>query len=108
MAVIPAEIAAPAPRRPWIRQALRRHPTVVAGALLLLVMAAIAVLAPHLGTVDPLAVSPVKRLRPPSEAFWFGTDAYGRDVYSRTLYGARASRSRSASASRRRAPWSAW
>jgi peptide/nickel transport system permease protein len=91
MAVIPAEIAAPAPRRPWIREALRRHPTVVAGVVLLLAMAAMAVLAPYLDTVDPLAVSPVKRLRPPSEAFWFGTDAYGRDVYSRTLYGARVS-----------------
>ena len=61
------------------------------GVMLLLAMAAMALLAPYLGTVDPLAVAPVKRLRPPSELYWFGTDSYGRDVYSRTLYGARVS-----------------
>ncbi len=91
MAVAPAEIAAPVAGRHWLREAIRRHPTVIAGSLLLLIMAAIALLAPWLGTVDPLSVSPIKRLRPPSELYWFGTDAYGRDVYSRTLYGARVS-----------------
>jgi peptide/nickel transport system permease protein len=50
-----------------------------------------ALLAPYLGTVDPLAVFPVKRLRFPSQISWFGTDAYGRDVYSRTVFGARVS-----------------
>jgi len=50
-----------------------------------------AILAPYLGTVDPVAVSPVRRLRLPSSTYWFGTDAYGRDLYSRTLYGARIS-----------------
>ena len=91
MAVAPVDIAAPVAGRHWLREAVRRHPTVIAGSALLLLMAAIALLAPWLGTVDPLAVSPVKRLRPPSELYWFGTDAYGRDVYSRTLYGARVS-----------------
>ena len=73
------------------RDAFRRHPTAIAGAVILLLMLAAAVLAPWLGTVDPEAVSPVKRLRPPSEAFWFGTDMLGRDVYSRVVYGARVS-----------------
>ncbi len=91
MAVAPADIAAPVVRRHWLRQAIRRHPTVIAGSLLLLAMGAIAIFAPYLGTIDPLAVSPVKRLRFPSELYWFGTDAFGRDVYSRTLYGARVS-----------------
>ena len=91
MAVAPADIAAPVAQRHWLREAVRRHPTVIAGSLILLVMAAIAVLAPYLGTSDPLAVAPVKRLRFPSELSWFGTDAYGRDVYSRTLFGARVS-----------------
>ncbi len=91
MAVAPADIAAPVAGRHWLREAIRRHPTVIAGSLILMLMAAIALLAPWLGTVDPLAVSPIKRLRPPSELYWFGTDAYGRDVYSRTLYGARVS-----------------
>ena len=91
MAVAPADVAAPVAQRRWLSDAVRRHPTVIAGSLILLVMAGIAVLAPYLGTVDPLQVAPVKRLRFPSELYWFGTDAYGRDVYSRTLYGARVS-----------------
>jgi peptide/nickel transport system permease protein len=54
-------------------------------------MVGIAILAPWLGTVDPSALSPIRRLRPPSDQFWFGTDALGRDVYSRVIYGSRAS-----------------
>jgi peptide/nickel transport system permease protein len=90
MALAPAEIA-PIIQRHWLGETARRHPTVMIGVMLLLAMAAMALLAPYLGTVDPLAVAPVKRLRPPSELYWFGTDSYGRDVYSRTLYGARVS-----------------
>ncbi len=71
--------------------ALRRHPTAIAGGITLLVMVLVAVLAPWLGTVDPTDVSPIRRLKPPSEKFWFGTDMLGRDVYSRVIYGARVS-----------------
>jgi len=49
------------------------------------------VLAPYLGTVDPTALAPVRRTRPPSAEYWFGTDMLGRDVYSRVIYGARVS-----------------
>jgi peptide/nickel transport system permease protein len=70
---------------------LRRHPTAIAGGVVLLVMVAIAILAPWLGTTDPLSVSPVRRLKPPSAQFWFGTDMLGRDVYSRVIYGSRVS-----------------
>jgi peptide/nickel transport system permease protein len=90
MALAPAEIA-PVVQRQWLGETARRHPTVMIGVMLLLAMAAMALLAPYLGTVDPVAVAPVKRLRPPSGLYWFGTDSYGRDVYSRTLYGARVS-----------------
>jgi peptide/nickel transport system permease protein len=79
------------PTRKRFRDAFRRHPTAIVGAAILLLMIAAAVLAPWLHTVDPEAVSPVKRLRPPSEMYWFGTDALGRDVYSRVVYGARVS-----------------
>jgi len=75
----------------FVRDAFRRHPTAIVGAAVLLLMAAIAVFAPWLGTVDPEAVSPIRRLKPPSEAFWFGSDMLGRDVYSRVLYGTRVS-----------------
>jgi peptide/nickel transport system permease protein len=68
-----------------------QHPTIVVGAVLLVLVMGCAAFAPLLGTVDPGAVSPARRTRVPSEAYWFGTDMLGRDVYSRVLYGARVS-----------------
>lgn len=50
-----------------------------------------ALAAPWLGTVDPQSISPFNRLQPPNSSFWFGGDLVGRDVYSRTVYGARVS-----------------
>ena len=70
---------------------LRNHPTVAIGGALLLCLVLIGIFAPWLGTVDPTALAPAKRTRPPSADFWFGTDALGRDIYSRVLYGARVS-----------------
>jgi peptide/nickel transport system permease protein len=70
---------------------LRRHPTIVIGGILMLIMLGIAIFAPWLGTVDPTALAPAKRTRPPSALYWFGTDMLGRDVYSRVMYGARVS-----------------
>ena len=54
------------------------------------ILVLLAVLAPWI-TADPFKQTPANRLRPPSEKFWFGTDRYGRDVFARTLYGARVS-----------------
>ena len=70
---------------------LRNNPTVAIGAALLLCLMLIGIFAPYLGTVDPTAIAPAKRMRPPSELYWFGTDALGRDVYSRVMFGARVS-----------------
>jgi peptide/nickel transport system permease protein len=82
--------AAPARQSPVWRY-VRRHPTIIFGSVLLLLMTAMAVFAPWLGTVDPQALAPVRRLKWPSPQYWFGTDMLGRDVYSRTIYGARVS-----------------
>lgn len=70
---------------------VRSNPTIAVGALLLVLMLLIAIFAPLLGTVDPTALAPAKRTREPSAEFWFGSDALGRDIYSRVLYGARVS-----------------
>jgi peptide/nickel transport system permease protein len=70
---------------------LRRHPTVAVGGALLMLMLLMAVFAPYLGTVDPTALAPARRTRPPSAEHWFGTDMLGRDLYSRVIYGARVS-----------------
>jgi peptide/nickel transport system permease protein len=69
----------------------RRNPTVAFGGGLLVIMFLIAVLAPWLGTVDPTALAPARRTRPPSAEYWFGTDMLGRDIYSRVIYGTRVS-----------------
>jgi peptide/nickel transport system permease protein len=74
-----------------LRNALRRHPTAIVGAAVLGIMILVAVFAPWLGTIDPQAVAPLRRLKPPSAEFWFGSDMLGRDVYSRVIYGARVS-----------------
>jgi peptide/nickel transport system permease protein len=78
-------------RRQKARRFLRRNPTMVAGAALLLLMLSLAVLAPYLCTVNPVDMNPIDRLRTPGANHWFGTDMYGRDSYSRVVYGARIS-----------------
>ncbi|WP_298109617.1 ABC transporter permease [Bradyrhizobium sp.] len=70
---------------------LRNNPTVAIGGAILLILVLIGIFAPVLWTVDPTALAPAKRMRPPSELSWFGTDALGRDVYSRVMFGARVS-----------------
>jgi len=92
VAIAPPAQAAPAPTlRAWLAGTLRRHPTAIAGGIVLLLMVLIAILAPWLGTMDPLQVVPTRRLKPPSAQFWFGTDMLGRDVYSRVIFGSRVS-----------------
>lgn len=92
MAVI-AEAPPPAtairkPKAIWV--AIRRNPTIFFGTLVLALLALMAILAPLIAS-DPLRMATAQRLRPPSEAWWFGTDQFGRDVYARTIYGARVS-----------------
>ena len=89
-----ATLSAPRSVSPtWLRfrDAFRRHPTAIVGALVLVAMVLSALLAPWLATVDPLMLSPIQRLKSPSAEHWFGTDMLGRDVYSRVMYGSRIS-----------------
>ena len=69
---------------------VRRNPTMVIGLVILSVMVLSALVAPWIA-VDPYSMKPVQRFKPPSSTFWFGTDNLGRDVYARTIYGARVS-----------------
>ena len=73
-----------------LRTFARRNPTIVVGAGLLALMALIAVGA-GLIAGDPQFLNPAERLRGPSGTHWFGTDNLGRDVYARTVFGARIS-----------------
>lgn len=90
-ATVLPDVLPPMVRRGAVWGFLRRHPTAALGAAILTMMVAIAVFAPFLGTVNPIAIDPIHRLADPSARHWFGTDMLGRDVYSRTLYGARIS-----------------
>jgi peptide/nickel transport system permease protein len=85
------ELLPPVRARPRLARLVLQHPTIAAGAVLLGIIIAIAILAPYLGTVDPTALSPARRTRAPSAAHWFGTDMLGRDVYSRVIFGSRIS-----------------
>ncbi len=68
-----------------------RHPSIAIGTVLLSLMLCAAVFAPLLANADPTAIAVAKRTRAPNAEFWFGSDALGRDIYSRVLYGARVS-----------------
>jgi peptide/nickel transport system permease protein len=85
-----SEDLAPSPRRFSLPTAIRRNPTITFGAVLLFLLIAVAVIGPSF-VGDPFKIAPVNRLRPPSERWWFGTDQFGRDVFTRTIYGARVS-----------------
>jgi peptide/nickel transport system permease protein len=61
------------------------------GAAIFLLVVLAAILAPQLSSHDPIEQHILDRLEGPSAEFWMGTDAYGRDIYSRLLYGARIS-----------------
>ncbi|MER9026576.1 ABC transporter permease [Mesorhizobium sp. M0815] len=68
----------------------RRHPLVLLGGGLLALLIILALAAP-LYVGDPVNMDPFKRLLPPSAHMWFGSDNLGRDVFARTIFGARIS-----------------
>jgi peptide/nickel transport system permease protein len=73
------------------RRRLRRNVGALLGLLILAVMVFAAALAPLFAPHDPLAVAPEAQLKPPSTAHWAGTDLFGRDIFSRLLFGGRVS-----------------
>ena len=73
------------------RWPVARHGMLMAGAALLVAVALVSIFAPFIATHDPQAMNPIERLRAPTLAHFFGTDSYGRDVFSRAVYGGRVS-----------------
>jgi len=86
------------PQRSGVRSILRSTRRVAgqqrllfAACLLLVIFLSCAILAPWLAPHDPAQLNLSTRLLPPTASHWFGTDELGRDVLSRTVYGARVS-----------------
>jgi peptide/nickel transport system permease protein len=100
-----AAIASASTKRRSLWALAIRNPSVIFGGVILLIMLAIAILAPVLGTVDPTRIDPAARNKKPGTEITFrlddgatvkrtvlmGTDSLGRDVYSRVIYGTRVS-----------------
>ena len=84
-----ADRLAPAMRQ--VGRASRKNPIMVAGIVLMLAMVIIGLIAPLITSRGPTDIDAFQRLESPSSANWFGTDSIGRDVFSRTMYGARVS-----------------
>jgi peptide/nickel transport system permease protein len=72
----------------WYARMARRD-SIVIGGLLLLLVTTVAILAPAIAPHDPNLVRPEIRLTHPNAVYVFGTDNFGRDLFSRTVYGAR-------------------
>lgn len=72
----------------WLTPFIAR-PVALIGVCVLVAMVIAAVLAPWLAPYDPYAIDPISRLMPPDAVHWFGTDQFGRDTLSRTIYSAR-------------------
>src|SRR5256885_13860354 len=70
---------------------LTSTPIIAAATICLALVVLSAIFAPFLSPHDPLLLAPAQRLKPASAQFLLGTDAYGRDVLSRILYGGRIS-----------------
>lgn len=86
--VIPAERSDTQPR--WLKAVLRfarQKPLGTAGAVVIVVMTVVAVLAAFIAPYDPVVNDYAAMLQPPSLDHWLGTDAFGRDVLSRIIYG---------------------
>ena len=82
--------ATAAPTQRWeLLRRCRRDRTVVAGALIVGLVAGAAIAAPIVAPHDPTAIDARAILAPPSAVHWLGTDNLGRDIFSRLVYGAR-------------------
>lgn len=78
-------------RKRSFRKAVSRNRIAAGAAVVLLVIIALAILAPWLGLGDPEKMAPADRLLAPGEGGLMGSDKFGRDVFSRILYGTRIS-----------------
>src|SRR5712692_2836921 len=77
----------------WIltRRFARERPLGAVGAVIIVIMILAALLAGLIAPFDPLVTNYTAMLQAPSWLHWFGTDSFGRDVFTRIIYGSRTS-----------------
>ncbi|OLS60362.1 ABC transporter permease [Pseudomonas putida] len=68
---------------------LLRNPMTLAGSIVALLLVVVAAFAPWIATHDPVVQNLANASQAPGAAHWFGTDEYGRDIFSRLVYGSR-------------------
>lgn len=78
-------------RRRDFMHGLLRNKGALAGLIILCTLILAAIFAPLITRYDPIVIDPPQRTQPPSRAHWLGTDPFGRDIYTRVVYGARVS-----------------
>jgi len=93
LAPLPGPVAPPLPDGPWHRawRKLRRRQTAMFGLAVVVGFVVLALFAGWIAPQDPIATSWGAIRKAPSAAHWFGTDEIGRDVFSRVVWGTRAS-----------------
>lgn len=78
-------------RKTNYRYLIKKNKMTFIGSLILLVIVLLAIIAPLISPYDPTKIDIISKFQPPSVKHWFGTDEVGRDILTRTLYGARLS-----------------
>jgi len=74
--------------RIFLRSLVKRKIALTGAGVVVLILV-LALFSPFIATHDPMGLDPTVRLQGPSVAHWFGTDHFGRDLFSRIVYGAR-------------------
>lgn len=82
----------------FVADTYRRSPSLVIGASIIIVLTFLAVFAPLVAPYSPVEIDPANRFQPPTTEHLFGTDELGRDIWTRSLYGARVSLSTASAA----------
>jgi peptide/nickel transport system permease protein len=77
------------PRSTFARLRMQIPVTLVIGVVMTLFWIGLALLAPAISHYDPIKIDVLHTLQPPGAEHWLGSDATGRDVFTRIIYGAR-------------------
>ena len=70
---------------------LLKRKVALVGLIVILLILVFALFAPFIAPFEPTKINPTHRLQGPGETYYFGTDNFGRDIFSRIVYGARTS-----------------